>query len=158
LQSSGLANKIEVKAPANIIVKDSSGNAFTGILNNPISKSTTVASQAGVSNVLSVVEFGNSKNSSLQFKNTAGNSVNVNLRVPVPGGVIGQTVKVYYSQDGTTWNNQATVTLGGIEGVAYAFFNTNHATMFAIGATTGSFTINNDAASTVSQSVTLTMS
>ena len=68
------------------------------------------------------------------------------LKIPVPGGYNRQSVKIYYSQDGTTWNahEQATTNLEMIGTTSYAIVPSTHATMFAIGTSTGSFVINND--------------
>ena len=58
----------------------------------------------------------------------------VTLRIPVPGGESGHLVKVYYSQDsGSTWSDFGTTLLHNINGTMYAFVNTPHATIFAIG-------------------------
>ena len=71
MQSTGASNKIEINAPANLVVKKTDGTPFLGILNNPISKSTTQATNNGLSNILSVVEFGNDQsNTPIFFENT----------------------------------------------------------------------------------------
>ena len=71
MQSTGSTGKIEISAPANLVVKKTDGTPFLGILNNPITKATSQATNNGLSNILSVVEFGNDQaNTPIYFKNT----------------------------------------------------------------------------------------
>ena len=68
------------------------------------------------------------------------------LKIPVPGGYDGQSVKVYYSHDGASWtaHENATAEVSLIGGKPYVTVPSTHATMFAIGTSTGSFVINNN--------------
>jgi hypothetical protein len=71
MQSTGSTGKIEINAPANLVVKKTDGTPFLGILNNPVTKPTTQATNNGLSNILSVVEFGNDQaNTPIFFENT----------------------------------------------------------------------------------------
>ena len=86
--------------------------------------------------------------------------MNVTVNIPVAGGYVGQSVKIYYSHDGSTWSPHeiTTTTLKNFGGKVYAQVETTHATMFAIGTSTGSFVINNDDATTSSVSTILNIS
>ena len=57
------------------------------------------------------------------------------LKIPVPGGYKGQSVKIYFSHDGTNWmtHESATTSLTMIGAMTYAIVPSTHATMFAIG-------------------------
>ena len=71
MQSTGSTGKIEISAPANLVVKKTDGTPFLGILNNPVAKATSQATNNGLSNILSVVEFGNDQsNTPIFFKDT----------------------------------------------------------------------------------------
>ncbi|MFZ2718296.1 MAG: hypothetical protein WAZ12_00670 [Candidatus Absconditicoccaceae bacterium] len=131
---------------------------YSGIISAPIIKSVnTVNSET----VLSAFKVGSSLES---IKLTGGVAT---LSIPVPGETIGNTVQVYYSEDnGVNWYPQTTTTVTNIGGEPYVEFTTNHFTDFAVtlpegqggGSFTGTFVINNDAASTSSTGVTLNMS
>jgi len=154
LQSSWEANIIEVKAPAGLVITTTGGVWFTGIINRPETFTGTIQ---WLSNTLSVVSFGNNKNAPLYFKNTVGDPLYVQLRIPVPWWVVGELVSIHSSQNWSDWTIPTTTKLIDIDGTPYAFFPTNHATIFAIvGWGTGEFVINNDD-TTTSQTVTLNM-
>lgn len=68
------------------------------------------------------------------------------FRVPAPGMNIGDTIDVKYSEDGETRIYLSSVNIQNIDGEPYAIFEANHFTTFYIGADTGAFIINNDAA------------
>ena len=146
MQSDTSSNKIEVQAPAGLVVKKADGSPFLGVLNKPTAEPTTEATSHGLSNILSVADFGNDKSTPVYFKDINDNPINVTIRIPVPNGQIGQIVKIFYSHDGTTWtpHETTTTTLKRFGGKIYAQFDTNHETIFAIGTDTGSFVINND--------------
>ncbi len=155
MQSTG-ADKIEMQAPAGIVVKKQDNSPFLGILDTPIEQSTSLATQAGIPNVLAVVDFGNNQNESIHFTDISDHPVNVQLRIPVPGAAIGDFVSVYYSHDdGSTWTASTPTNVININEHPYVSIDTNHLTLFAIGISTGTFVINNDAPSTTSDSVTL---
>ena len=161
MQSTGSTGIIEMKASAGLVVKKTDGSPFLGILNNPVIKATTEATDNGLSNILSVVELGNNQsNTPLYFKDSNNNAMNVTVNIPVAGGYVGQSVKIYYSHDGATWSphETTTTTLKNFGGKVYAQIETTHATMFAIGTSTGSFVINGDDTTTSSVSTTLNIS
>jgi hypothetical protein len=83
------------------------------------------------------------------------------LTVPAPGKTVGDSMDIYYSEDnGVSWYLHTTTTVIDISWSPYVQFITNHFTDFAVTlpggwSSNGTFTINNDAGSTSSASVTL---
>ena len=147
---------IELRWDQGLVVETAAGAWFDGILNAPIDKPAAIATQAGLANVLKVVEIGNNQGAALKFKDESWNAKNVRIMIPVTEPV-GTMVRIYSSQDGYTWSGHENplTTVINILGTHYVVIKTTHATMFAIGSSTWSFVINNDAASTTSENVTL---
>ncbi len=156
LQSSGTDNKIEMEVPAGVIVKKQDWNAFTGIINLPIIQDITIATW--VPKVLAVADFSNNQNEPLYFKDIAGNPINIQLNIPVPEAKIGDIVNVYYSHTGATWIESEPTHIIYINGQPYVSIQSTHLTIFAIGATTWTFVINNDTESTTSRIVEFNIS
>jgi hypothetical protein len=76
-----------MKAPQGIVVVMTGNIPFTGILNRPTTEPTSIATAAGVANVLSVASFSNDQSTPIFFQDVSGNPLNVELRIPVSGGV-----------------------------------------------------------------------
>ncbi|MFZ2151185.1 MAG: right-handed parallel beta-helix repeat-containing protein, partial [Candidatus Absconditicoccaceae bacterium] len=162
MQSSG-NNIIEAQIPQWTIVKTANNNLYTGIINRPEELSTNNISLA---NVVYAASFG-STGESINFEDMDYMPVNVTIRLPAPGKNEGDPIDIYYSEDnGGLWNFHTGTNVVIIGGEPYAEFTTNHFTDFAVtlpegqggGSFTGTFVINNDAASTSSTGVTLNMS
>ena len=83
------------------------------------------------------------------------------LAIPMPGQTLGSAANIYYSQDnGVSRNLQTNTTIIDIWWSPYVQFTTDHFTDFAVTlpggwSSNGTFTINNDASSTSSSTVTL---
>jgi len=149
-------NLIEVSLPEWAILQKSE-QWFTGILEIPMFiDKTTITNLANVS---AAVRIGDTTNGSILIKDWSNNAMNATLRIPAPETSIGEKVNVYYSEDQwSTWSLHGNYTVTSIGWQSYVEFTTNHFTDFAISNWVGSFTINNDAASTTSQTVTLNIS
>jgi len=127
-----------MKAPNNITVKKANGDPFLGVLLPPVIKPVQIATQAGLSNIKSVVEFGNTQNESIYFKDAStGNPKIVMLRIPVPDMNFGDRAILYYSPDGVNWTkSNALQVINGGNGDSYIFAPVDHETIFAIGSWT----------------------
>jgi len=117
-------------------------------------KSTGVVTNAS-GTVLSVASYGSS--TPLRFKNSSNQDTYVTIRMPAPGRLDGELVKVLYSENNWSTKFIQTYTyVTTIGGNPYVEFTTNHFTDFAVvGLGTGTFVINNDAVSTTNKTVTL---
>ncbi|MFZ2718612.1 MAG: delta-60 repeat domain-containing protein, partial [Candidatus Absconditicoccaceae bacterium] len=144
-------NNITLSIPADTQFKKADNvTNYNGIISVPITKSVSSVNDG---QVLSAFKVGSSTES---IKLVGGVAT---LSLPVSGKTIGDPVNIYYSQNnGVSRYPQITTTVIDVGGQPYVEFTTNHFTDFAITDFAGSFTINNDAASTSSTGVTLNIS
>ncbi|AHB41811.1 hypothetical protein P148_SR1C00001G1032 [candidate division SR1 bacterium RAAC1_SR1_1] len=141
-------NTLRLSLPQNLQFKKSDSSNYNGIIYPP-----TTYSVSNVDNkpILSAISVG-SPSESLTLTNGAAT-----LGIPAPTSSIGDPVSIYSSQNGVDWIFEKGGIVSEIDGQSYVSFTTNHFTYFAIAGSTGSFVINNDEASTLSQSVNLTI-
>ncbi|MBU0626505.1 hypothetical protein KKH82_03635 [Patescibacteria group bacterium] len=71
---------------------------------------------------------------------------------------IGDTIDVYYSEDGIDWTYEVMSTVQDLAGEPYVVFTANHFTQFYLGEEIANFVINNDATNTTGLNVTLNSS
>ena len=133
---------------------------FVWILNYP--KFMDTSNVSSLENIAAAVSIWDWTTDTISIKDQSDQDLSATIRMPAPGANIGDSVEVYYSQNGgSSWSLHGNYTVINIWWESYVEFTTTHFTDFAVVVDgwdfTGSFVINNDASSTSSQSVTLNM-
>ncbi len=165
MQSVSPIDRVEVVIPAGTVAKNMwFGTNFTWTLNAPCMERLTLATEKWwlQDNIVSVASFGsNNGETSINFQDTESNDVDVLLRIPAPWLQPGSIAKIYYSNDaGYSWyehDQNRYVNVIDIGWNPYVEVKSTHFTLFAIAGDTGSFVINNDDPSTLSDTVMLSI-
>jgi hypothetical protein len=141
----------EISFPENVIIKTENGNEFTGDL-----LFFDIESNKKTTNGIEIIEsFKAGADEPIFLKDDQGNAINADIKVAIPAFASGQNIVVQYSHDGINWNYLDTIQPQADENGLFANFQTNHFTIFSLGIWTGTFVINNDAATTTGLNVTL---
>ena len=158
LQSTG-TNPIEAAVPANTYIKNTSNQLYTWLIQAPIVIATWWISE--VPNVCNAISVGTYGWESIYFKDANGNPTTVNVTMPVDscGWFATWTDIGVYTREGTwPWTYTTNTTITTINDTKYITFDTIHFTDFAVWwEWTGTFVINNDAATTNVLDVILNM-
>lgn len=143
----------EILFPENTIIKTQNGNNFTGDI-----LFFDKEAEKEINGIQIIETFKAGANEPIFLKNDEGNNINATIKIQVPSTISGENLIVQYSQDGNTWNYLDTIQPQSEDNGLFATFQTNHFTIFSLGIWTGTFVINNDAATTTGFNVTLNTS
>ena len=123
------SNNIEIELPTCFYVKKSNGNPYTGIIKIP-----EFINNIAPDNLLlnkSTITVG-TWTESIFFKNESNNDINAIIRVPTPEKELGESVKIFYSEDGQVRNYLTSTIITSYNNQPYAIFENNHFTYFTV--------------------------
>jgi len=137
-------------------LRKENGSLFTGVLSAPTLLDTDIAYSLSWQDIVSIVDvWWNSDR--IVLEDPLWEPIASTIRVPTPWRSWGDTVVIYYSQDGGDWNFMDTQTVFIENGSAFVEFQTTHFTLFAVGIPVWFFMINGDDISTDTTDVTLSL-
>lgn len=140
-------NIAEVEFEPGTLLKDGSGNLFTGSLSSPEFLDKSVADELAGQNIVSVLDVW-WNDEKIVLENLDWEEVFSKIRIPVPWQSEWNILSINYSHDWETRIYMESQVVFLDEWEPYIEFETNHFTVFSISLPVGSFFINNNDFST----------